>query len=113
MARIACLSSGFKSACMSLAFLSYLMCTYVQAQTPASPPVAQGNNVAPSTPAATASATTAPGALRPMKEILRDAKTTPGFFTLHQKDDKVWLEILPSQLGKAFLFHLQRFAIDW
>ena len=104
MARIACLSSGFKSACMSLAFLSYLMCTYVQAQTPASPPVAQGNNVAPSTPAATASATTAPGALRPMKEILRDAKTTPGFFTLHQKDDKVWLEILPSQLGKAFFF---------
>ena len=83
MARIACLSSGFKSACMSLAFLSYLMCTYVQAQTPASPPVAQGNNAAPSTPAATASAPTVPGALRPMKEILRDAKTTPGFFTLH------------------------------
>jgi hypothetical protein len=39
-----------------------------------------------------------------MKDILKDAKSTPGFFTLHQKEDKVWLEILPSQLGKPFFF---------
>ncbi len=39
-----------------------------------------------------------------MKDILKDAKSTPGFFTLHQKDDKVWLEILPSQLDKPFFF---------
>ncbi|NBX00910.1 MAG: DUF5117 domain-containing protein, partial [Methylophilaceae bacterium] len=28
----------------------------------------------------------------------------PGFFTLHQKDEKIWLEILPSQMGKPFFF---------
>jgi len=39
-----------------------------------------------------------------MKDILKDAKSIPGFFTLHQKDEKVWLEILPSQLGKPFFF---------
>lgn len=39
-----------------------------------------------------------------MKDFLRDAKATPGFFTLHQKDDKVWLEILPSQFNKPFFF---------
>jgi hypothetical protein len=35
---------------------------------------------------------------------LKDANSTTGFFTIHQKDDKVWLEILPSQLGKPFFF---------
>jgi hypothetical protein len=39
-----------------------------------------------------------------MKDILKDAKSIPGFFTLHQKDEKVWLEILPSQLDKPFFF---------
>jgi hypothetical protein len=39
-----------------------------------------------------------------MKDILKDAKPIPGFFTLHQKDEKIWLEILPSQMGKPFFF---------
>ena len=39
-----------------------------------------------------------------MKDFLRDAKASPGFFTLHQKDDKIWLEILPSQFNKPFFF---------
>ena len=39
-----------------------------------------------------------------MKDFLKDSKATPGFFTLHQKDDKVWLEILPSQFDKPFFF---------
>jgi hypothetical protein len=39
-----------------------------------------------------------------MKDFLRDSKATPGYFTLHQKDDKVWIEILPSQLDKPFFF---------
>jgi len=39
-----------------------------------------------------------------MKDILKDAKSIPGFFTLHQKDEKIWLEILPSQMGKPFFF---------
>jgi hypothetical protein len=43
-----------------------------------------------------------------MKDILKDAKSIPGFFTLHQKDEKVWLEILPSQLDKPFFFNIPR-----
>lgn len=39
-----------------------------------------------------------------MKDFLKDAKATPGYFTLHQKDEKIWLEILPSQLNKPFFF---------
>jgi hypothetical protein len=39
-----------------------------------------------------------------MKDILKDANSSPGFFTLHQKDEKVWLEILPSQLNQPFFF---------
>jgi hypothetical protein len=39
-----------------------------------------------------------------MKDILKDAKSSPGFFTLHQKDEKVWLEVLPSQLNQPFFF---------
>ena len=57
-----------------------------------------------STPSPTATPPASPGTLRPMKDILKDAKSIPGFFTLHQKDEKVWLEILPSQLGKPFFF---------
>jgi len=39
-----------------------------------------------------------------MKDFLKDSKATPGYFTLHQKEDKIWLEILPSQLNKPFFF---------
>ena len=102
MARIACQSNRFKYSLLSAACLSLWAWSSVQAQSPAAPatPPANGSAsaAAPATPPA------APGALRPMKDILKDAKSTPGFFTLHQKDDKVWLEILPSQLGKPFFF---------
>ena len=76
-----------------------------QAQTPpASPSTPTSGSPASSAPSPTATPPSAPGALRPMKDILKDAKSIPGFFTLHQKDEKVWLEILPSQLGKPFFF---------
>ncbi len=103
----------FKLSVLALASLSVLTLTAVNAQTPPTPP-APGKSApsapaaAPSTPAgAPASPGTppaAPGALRPMKDFLRDSKATPGYFTLHQKDDKVWIEILPSQLDKPFFF---------
>ena len=76
-----------------------------QAQTPpATPSTPTSGSPASSAPSPTATPPSAPGALRPMKDILKDAKSIPGFFTLHQKDEKVWLEILPSQLGKPFFF---------
>jgi len=70
-------------------------------QTPPTAPTAPAASSTGSTPP-TAASPASPGALRPMKDILKDAKSTPGFFTLHQKEDKIWLEILPSQLGKPF-----------
>ena len=92
--------------CMRLpaSFLMVLAIT-AQAQTPpATPSTPTSGSPASSAPSPTATPPAAPGTLRPMKDILKDAKSIPGFFTLHQKDEKVWLEILPSQLGKPFFF---------
>ena len=92
--------------CMRLP-ASFLMVLAVaaQAQTPpATPSTPTSGSPASSAPSPTATPPAAPGTLRPMKDILKDAKSIPGFFTLHQKDEKVWLEILPSQLGKPFFF---------
>ena len=42
--------------------------------------------------------------LRSFAEVSRDAKELPGLFHVWQKDDKVWLEIEPGQLDKAYFF---------
>ena len=98
-------SPCFKISFMSVACFSLLAWSPSQSQTPPPSPAAPASAPASATPpAASATPPVAPGALRPMKDILKDAKSTPGFFTLHQKDEKVWLEILPSQLGKPFFF---------
>ena len=96
-----CLKLSF----MSVAWISLLALSTSQAQTelptsvaPVSAPASAPPPPAPVPPPA------APGGLRPMKDILKDAKSSPGFFTLHQRDEKVWLEILPSQMGKPFFF---------
>ncbi|HMC15394.1 MAG TPA: DUF5117 domain-containing protein, partial [Albitalea sp.] len=44
----------------------------------------------------------AAGGLRPFAEIIKDAKRTDGLFTIWQKDDKVWLELKPSDLEHPF-----------
>jgi hypothetical protein len=92
--------------CMRLpASFLIVLAVAAQAQTPpATPSTPTSGSPASSAPSPTATPPSAPGALRPMKDILKDAKSIPGFFTLHQKDEKVWLEILPSQLGKPFFF---------
>ena len=102
MARIASQSNRFKYALLNAIFLSLWIGSPVLAQSPAAPATPPANGAAPAV--APTTPPSAPGALRPMKDILKDAKSTPGFFTLHQKDDKIWLEILPSQLGKPFFF---------
>ena len=53
---------------------------------------------APTAPAA------APGGLKPMKEVLQGASALPGLFKLHQKDDKVWIELLPVQFNQLLFF---------
>ena len=98
-------SPCFKLSFVSVACISLLAWSPSQAQTAPPAPAAPASAPASATPpAASATPPAAPGALRPMKDILKDAKSTPGFFTLHQKDEKVWLEILPSQLNKPFFF---------
>ena len=105
MAVLALKSTCFKLSFVSVACISLLAWSPSQAQTAPPAPAAPATAPASATPpAASATPPAAPGALRPMKDILKDAKSTPGFFTLHQKDDKVWLEILPSQLDKPFFF---------
>jgi hypothetical protein len=57
------------------------------------------------TPAATAAAAKPdPAALKPFKDVIKDSSEMKGLFTLHRKDEKVWLEIRPEQLDKPFFF---------
>ena len=104
MARFVSQSTRFKRSLLSAACLSLWTLSSVHAQSPAAPTATPANGSAPVAATSTAAPPAAPGALRPMKDILKDAKSLPGFFIMHQKDDKVWLEILPSQLGKPFFF---------
>ena len=101
-------SPNFKLTAMTAACISLWALTSAQAQTPPSPAAATVPATTPTAPGAAPTAPgtppAAPGALRPMKDFLKDSKAIPGYFTLHQKDDKVWLEILPSQIGKPFFF---------
>jgi len=98
-------SPCFKLSLMSVACFSLLVWSPSHSQTPPPSPPAPATAPASATPPATpATPPAAPGALRPMKDILKDANSSPGFFTLHQKDEKVWLEILPSQLNQPFFF---------
>ncbi len=72
-----------------------------QAPAPNGPPA----GAAPGAPAA---APAAPGQPKPFKDVVKDAKETPGFFTLWQKDDKTWIEIKPGQLDQPFYFSTVR-----
>ncbi len=70
----------------------------VLAQAPA-PAVTSG-----SAPAAAAGPAVPPGAPRPFKDVIKDAKEIPGFFTIYQKDEKVWIALKPEQFDKPFFF---------
>lgn len=103
---------NFKLKTMSIAVLCVVN-GVAFAQTPPTPPTP-----APATPTTTVTAipqnsianTALPtppapaGALKPYKEVIKDAKEMKGFFTLFQKDEKVWMEIKPEQLNKPFFF---------
>jgi Met-zincin/Domain of unknown function (DUF5117)/Domain of unknown function (DUF5118) len=84
---------------LAVAVLATLSATAF-AQAPAGAPPAG----APAAAAPAGGPPSAPGAPRPFKEIIKDAKMTPGFFTTYQKDDKVWLAIKPEQFDKPFFF---------
>lgn len=74
------------------------------------PALAQNAEPANAAPAAGTVAATPPAApappqrLRPYREVLRGATAIPGFFTLHRREEKVWLEIRPEQFDVPFFF---------
>lgn len=61
-------------------------------------------NAATAAAAAAAAAKPDPAGLKPFKDVLKDSSEIKGFFTLHRKDEKVWIEIRPEQLEKPFFF---------
>ncbi len=89
--------SSLRFASMKILTLCVLLAlsATVAAQTPAAP---TGAPVTAGPPAA------APGTPRPFKDVIKDAKEIPGFFTLYQKDEKVWIAIKPEQFDKPFFF---------
>ena len=43
---------------------------------------------------------TAPGGLRPFAEVIKDAKRSDGLLPVWQKEDRVWLELKPSDFNR-------------
>ena len=54
-------------------------------------------------PGVTPPAAQTPGSPPPFGTVIKDARRIDGPLTLWQKEDKVWIELLPAQLGKPFL----------
>jgi hypothetical protein len=75
------------------------------AAAPAPPTAAAAPAVAASGAAARTTPPTAvpPGSPPPFAVVIREARRIEGPLTLWQKDDKVWIELMPDQLGKPFL----------
>ncbi|HJV60003.1 MAG TPA: zinc-dependent metalloprotease [Albitalea sp.] len=67
------------------------------APAPASSASAPKAGAAPS-----AHAAASPNGLRPFADVIKDATRIDGLFTLWQKDDKVWIELKPSDFDKPF-----------
>jgi len=61
---------------------------------------------APATAAAVAAAAAAAAvqSQKPFAEVIKDAKESPGFFRIYQKEEKVWMEIEPSQFDQPIFF---------
>jgi len=82
--------------------LGLLLCSPAMAQAPAAaaqpPASAPAAGTRPTPPAGPAAA----GAPRPFQEVIKDAKAQPGHFKLYSKEEKVWIEIAPSQLNQPF-----------
>jgi len=68
-----------------------------RANPPAAAPPASG--VPPGTPQPTTPPAFNP---QPFATVIKDAKKTDGLFTLHQKDERVWLELRPEDFDKPF-----------
>ncbi|MFO1329846.1 MAG: zinc-dependent metalloprotease [Rubrivivax sp.] len=72
------------------------------------PPAGSARAAAPAGAAGTGSgasaATPAPGSPPPFATVIKDARRIDGALTAWQREDRLWLEIGPEQLGRPFLF---------
>jgi Met-zincin/Domain of unknown function (DUF5117) len=71
---------------------------------PAVQPTVQLPSTLPGTPQATPSVPMP----RPFEAVVRDARVLPGFFTLYEKEDRVWIELTPEQLNTPFYLSINR-----
>jgi hypothetical protein len=70
-------------------------------------PAAATSAAAPSpTPSAAPGGPAASPPLRPFADLIKDAKKIDGLFTLYEKDDKVYIELSPEQLGQLYFLQL-------
>ena len=86
--------------------------------TPGADGTASPGSTAAGRPTVNPAAGAAPGTMPPpgsppsptkaFADVIKDAKVFPGYFTLYQKDEKVWVEILPEQFDHAFFFQANR-----
>lgn len=67
---------------------------------PAKPPPAAPSAAPPGAPPTGTPPAGAPGALRPFADVIKDAKPIAGLFSLWQKDEKVWLELKPTDFSQ-------------
>jgi hypothetical protein len=93
------------SCAIALCFVLYQPLTHAQDPTPEPPaaevpPAANGETKTPVKELTKPEVT----GLKPFKEVIKGATQNKGFFTLYQKDEKVWLEIKPEQFDKPFFF---------
>ena len=87
------------------------------AQTPPATPPAPAAHGAPSVTSTMTLPATLPGtpqstpavpSPRPFEAVIRDAKEMPGFFTLYEKEDRVWIELKPEQFNTPFYLSINR-----
>ncbi len=91
---------------LSALALGLAIAVNAMAQSPASPSIGTSKPAAESSVAKADSSkgVSAPGALKPMQEVLKDANAISGLLTLYQKDDKVWIAIRPEQFNQLMFF---------
>jgi len=75
---------------------------------PQSSPPTGTTALVPTTLPGTPQATPAIPAPRPFKDVIKDAKEIPGYFTLYEKEEKVWIELKPEQFNKPYYLSINR-----
>ncbi len=72
------------------------------ASAPVANPAAATAITTAGTGASAAAAPAPPGSPPPFATVSKDATASPGLITVWRKDDKVWLELKPEDLGRSF-----------